>query len=311
MKTFFRIFDDKLHGVQTEEIGFSIEDPSYIPDEVLERQRFMVMRTCHGLGDWVLLSAIPRLLKNKYPNCKVYIPSKKLLKKIFGNMLNTWGYGTFDASTISEIIFKNNPYVDDFVDEFNDEIFHDHYKIFNPDKDEISLAEQMLRFWQFKDSEMLDTTPDFYPTESEKVFLKQFNSHYKLNYNYSYISVSSTFENTAEPDVLLDKIKEKDSDDMKWLYYGEVPLKDSMLNFLDAVEIKEINLDIRQQQILKVNAKYNFGNETGMNLWTPKYSETYVLGNKYYGPIHGGNNEGKVRKRPFKSGNFVNRITYL
>ena len=98
---------------------------------------------------------------------------------------------------------------------------------------------------------------------------------------------------------------------MKWLYYGEVPLKDSMLNFLDVVEIKEINLDIRQQQILKVNAKYNFGNETGMNLWTPKYSETYVLGNKYYGPIHGGNNEGKVRKRPFKSGNFVNRIIYL
>ena len=61
----------------------------------------------------------------------------------------------------------------------------------------------------------------------------------------------------------------------------------------------------------KVNAKYNFGNETGMNLWTPKYSETYVIGNKYYGPVHGGNNEGKVRKRPFKSGNFVNRVIYL
>jgi len=313
MKTFFRIFDDKLHGIQTDEIGFSSIDPSYIPDEVLERQRFMVMRTCHGLGDWVLLSAIPRLLKGKYPNCKVYVPSKKLLKKIFGDMLNTWGYGTFDASTISEIVFENNPYVDDIVDEFNDEIFHDHYKIFDIDNDEISLAEQMLRFWQFTDAEILssDFTPDFYPTDSERVFLKQFVSHHKLNYNYSYISVSSTFEGTAEPDVLLDKIKEKDSDDMKWLYYGEVPLDNSMLNFLDAVEVRNLNLNIRQQQMLKVNAKYNFGNETGMNLWTPKYSDTYVLGNKYYGPVHGGKNEGKIRKRPFKTGNFINGVTYL
>ena len=91
MKTFFRIFNDKLYGLQMENIGFSSEDPSYIPDEYLEKEKFMVMRTCHGIGDWVLLSAMPRLLKNKYPNCKVYLPSKILLEKIFGNMLNNWG----------------------------------------------------------------------------------------------------------------------------------------------------------------------------------------------------------------------------
>lgn len=34
MKTFFRIFDDQLHGFQIDEIGFSSIDPSYIPDEV-------------------------------------------------------------------------------------------------------------------------------------------------------------------------------------------------------------------------------------------------------------------------------------
>ena len=45
MSTFFRIFDDKLYGVQTDEIGFSSIYPSYIPDEVLERQRFMVTQT--------------------------------------------------------------------------------------------------------------------------------------------------------------------------------------------------------------------------------------------------------------------------
>ena len=310
MKTFFRIFDNKLYGMERDSIGFSSKDPYYIPDEYLDKKEFIVMRTCHGLGDWVLLSSIPRLLKTKYSDCKVYIPSKKMLKGIFGDMLNNWGYGTFDASEIAQTVFHSNPFVDDFVDSYDGEIFHDHYKIFDEDDDKISLVEQMMKFWQFKDNEINDTTPDFYSSQSEKTFFEQFTEHHKLN-NYSYISVSSTFEDTANPDVLLNKIKQKDSNDMKWLYYGEVPLKESMLNFLDAVEIKELGLSIREQQMLKVNAVYNFGNETGMNLWTAKYSKTYVLNNKYYGPLHGGKNEGKLRKRPFKSGNFVNGVSYL
>ena len=48
-----------------------------------------------------------------------------------------------------------------------------------------------------------------------------------------------------------------------------------------------------------------------MNLWTSKYSKTYVIGNRYYGPNHGGMNEGKIRKRPFKSGNFIDGVKYL
>ncbi len=310
MKTFFRIFDNKLYGIQRENIGFSVNDAMYIPDEYLENKKFMVMRTCHGIGDWVLLSGMPRLLKEKYSDCKVYVPSSVMLKKIFGEMLNNWGYGTFDASKISEIVFESNPYVDGFVDDIDGEIFHDHYKIFDESNDKVPLLKQMLMFWQFKDDEMLDTTPDFYPNENEKEWIKRFTQRWELD-KYSYISVSSTFGNTSDSNILIEQIKRKDFGDMKWLYYGEVPLRKSPLNFLDAVEIKELNLSIREQQYLKVNAKYNFGNETGMNLWTPKYSETYVIGNKYYGPVHGGNNEGKVRKRPFKSGNFVNRVNYL
>ena len=310
MKTFFRIFDNKLYGIQRENIGFSVNDAMYIPDEYLEIKKFMVMRTCHGIGDWVLLSGMPRLLKEKYSDCKVYVPSSVMLKKIFGEMLNNWGYGTFDASKISEIVFESNPYVDGFVDEIDGEVFHDHYKIFDESNDKVPLLKQMLMFWQFKDDEMLDTTPDFYPNENEKEWIKRFTQRWELD-KYSYISVSSTFGNTSDSNILIEQIKRKDSGDMKWLYYGEVPLDKSPLNFLDAVEIKELNLSIRERQYLKVNAKYNFGNETGMNLWTPKYSETYVIGNKYYGPVHGGNNEGKVRKRPFKSGNFVNRVNYL
>ena len=310
MKTFFRITNNKVYGIQREHLGFLSNSPAYIPDDYLKNKEFVIMRTCHGIGDWCIISAIPRLLKQKYPDCKVYIPSSKMLKSLFGNMLNNWGYGTFDASTISKVVFENNPYVDDFIDEYNGEIFHDHYKIFDVSKDEVSLTEQMMRFWQLKDGEMVDTTPDFYPTEKEEEFKIKFNLEYKLD-NYSYISVSSTFETTSNAKLLIDKIKEKDTDNMKWLYYGEVPLKESKLSFLNGIEIKPMNLTIREQQTLKINANYNFGNETGMNLWTPKYSKTYVIGNKYFGPVHGGKNEGKLRKRPFKSGNFINKVEYL
>ena len=92
MKVFFRIFNDTLHSIQVEELGFSKKTPLYIPDEYLENKNFMVMRTCHGIGDWILLSAMPRILKENYPGCKVHIPSQNLMKKIYGDMLqkSTW-----------------------------------------------------------------------------------------------------------------------------------------------------------------------------------------------------------------------------
>ena len=72
-----------------------------------------------------------------------------------------------------------------------------------------------------------------------------------------------------------------------------------------------MNLNIRQQMYLRCKAKVNVGNETGMTLWGAKYSDTYVLGNKFFGPVHGAELNGKPRKDPFKSGNFVNKINYL
>lgn len=307
MKTFFRIVEDKLFGIQQENLGFNVNNPLFIPDDYLNNQKFLVMRTCHGLGDWVILSAIPRLLKEKYPNCKVYLPSKKLLQNIFGDMLKTWGYGTFDAGDVVKNVFLNNPYVDGFVDEYGDEVFHDHYRIFDESNDKIPLVKQMLKFWQFEDGEMIDTTPDFYPTEEEVEWIKYFHDCDE----YGYISASSTFGNTAEPDVMLNKIKEH-NEDMIWYYYGEVPLSESYFSFLkNVIEVKPLNLTIRQQQMLKINADVNYGNETGMNLWTAKYSKTFILGNQKYGPIHSKESIGKTRKRPFKSGNFVDKVVYL
>ena len=308
MAGFFRIYNNQLSlAGNTKRLGFNSNNPMFIPDEYLEKKEFIVMRTCHGIGDWCLISGLPRLLKEKYPDCKVYIPSSTMLKNIYGSMLDNWGYGTYDCSQITHDIFLNNPYVDSFIDNFEGEIFHDHYRIYDENNDKIPLSEQMLKFWQFKKKEYLDSTPDIYFSKEEKSFGDKILGSLK---NFGYISVSSTYGTTANTMVLRDKIKEYG--DITWFYYGENPIEDTDLNFIKKyISIKPMNLNIRQQMYLKCQAIVNVGNETGMALWGAKYSDTYVLGNKVYGPNHGGKNEGKPRKRPFKSGNFVNKVNYL
>ena len=308
MAGFFRIYNNQLSlAGNTKRLGFNSNNPMFIPDEYLEKKEFIVMRTCHGIGDWCLISGLPRLLKEKYPDCKVYIPSSTMLKNIYGSMLDNWGYGTYDCSQITHDIFSNNPYVDSFIDSFEGEIFHDHYRIYDENNDKIPLSEQMLKFWQFKKKEYLDSTPDIYFSKEEKSFGDKILGSLK---NFGYISVSSTYGTTANTKVLRDKIKEYG--DITWFYYGENPIEDTDLNFIKKyISIKPMNLNIRQQMYLKCQAIVNVGNETGMALWGAKYSDTYVLGNKVYGPNHGGKNEGKLRKRPFKSENFVNKVNYL
>ena len=171
--------------------------------------------------------------------------------------------------------------------------------------------DQMLKFWQFTEEEMQDTTPDIYfSSEEEKRGEDLLLEHWK-GCKFGYISVSSTYGQTAESENLLRVIKEY-GDNYNWYYYGEQPIQDTDLSFLKSVvEVKPLKLSIREQMYLKTKAEVNVGNETGMNLWSCKYSKTYILNNKYYGKNHGGQNEGKVRKDPFSSGNFVKTVIYV
>ena len=55
---FFRTYNNKLFSVgEVNKLGFSIDNPSYIPDEYLNQQNFTILRTCHGLGDWGIISS--------------------------------------------------------------------------------------------------------------------------------------------------------------------------------------------------------------------------------------------------------------
>ena len=168
----------------------------------------------------------------------------------------------------------------------------------------------MLKFWQFEDNMIEDTSPDFYPTSVELEWFKGFNKYDK----YGYILASSSFDNGDPIENLLSVVENYKDKIKNWYYYGESKFEDSVFNSIglsNVEEIKPLNLTIRQQQLLKTKADVNFGNETGMSLWTAKYSKSYVLGHTTYTQIHGGNYLGKKRKRPFKTGNFVKEIVYL
>ena len=72
MATFWRTYNNQLFDVgEVDQLGFHISDASYIPDEYLNAQNFVILRTCFGVGDWGIISAMPRKLKERYPDCKV------------------------------------------------------------------------------------------------------------------------------------------------------------------------------------------------------------------------------------------------
>ena len=53
---FFRINSNKLSSAgEVDLVGFDKTNPMYIPDEYLENGKFLVMRTCHGIGDWCMI----------------------------------------------------------------------------------------------------------------------------------------------------------------------------------------------------------------------------------------------------------------
>ena len=88
---FWRTYNNKVYSIEeVHKLGLPVNDPSYIPNEYLEQKNFVVLRTCFGVGDWGIISAFPRKLKEKYPDCEVWIPSSKLLREMFGHLEQNW-----------------------------------------------------------------------------------------------------------------------------------------------------------------------------------------------------------------------------
>ena len=267
---FFRVVDDKLYSAGDVNIlGFEESEGLRIPDEYLDARTFVVMRMCLGLGDWGVVTAMPRLLKQKYSDCKVYVPSAELQKKICGDIGDDWGSWKNPYEN-GVNVFKNNPYVDGFADSVQGEIFHDHYRIYNKDKPNIPMLEQMLRFWQFVEDECTDSAPELYFSDDEKELGDRIIDEY-TNGEFGCLLISDRYDYTMDK-LMLDVI----NPNLKHFYWTERPIEQTSFNTINkALDMR--HMPIRMQLYIRSKAKYNVGNQCGTTQLTTRYSKTHTV----------------------------------
>jgi hypothetical protein len=213
---------------------------------------------------------MPRLLKQKYPNCTIKIPSQTLLENLFKPYATEWLRSWKNPYETMEYIFKNNPYVDGYVDNVEGDIFHDHYRIYDKDNPEIPLLEQMLEFWQFTPEEYLDSSPELYFTKEEKEegdnIIKQYGSE-----GFGTLLISNRF------DLLRDKeFIQKSLNKYKLPYFYWV--KDlSILSVFNAEYVLDLkSIPIRIQMYIKTQADVVIGNMSGADIMFPRYTKVYM-----------------------------------
>ena len=282
---FWRIVDNKLHQVkETDTLGFEKSEGLVIPDEYLDTKEFMVMRTAHGIGDWGIISAMPRLLKMKYPDCKVYVPTVNLLKELFGEYVGMWSAWSNPFVNV-ENVFKHNPYVDDFVDSYDGEVFHDHYRIYDKNYSDIPLVEQMLKFWQFEEDECKDSNPEIYFSDDEIELGNKIIAEH-TDGEFGCLLISDRY------DYSMDRLIEGAIDsNFKHFYWIEKPIEQTSFNFVNkALDMR--NMPVRIQLYIKSKAKYNVGNQCGTSQLVVRYSDVYSVQRQF--PLAGNFVRGEI-----------------
>lgn len=268
---FWRIYNDKLYSVkQVENLGFNKSEGLYIPNEYLEQQSFTISRSCLGIGDWGVISAMPRLLKQKYPDCKVYLPSEKLLESLFKPYSFEWLKSWDNPYETVKFIFTNNPYVDGYVDSVRGDIYHDHYRIYDPLNPETPLLEQMLDFWQFTPEEFEDSSPELYFTEEERLEGDKIIEN--VGKEFGTLLISNRFEFKRDYDFIkkaLDKYH-----NLPYFYW----IKDkNILSKFDCNSVYDFSkVPIRIQMYIKTQSKVIIGSMSGADIIFPRYTKVYM-----------------------------------
>jgi|TARA_R110001592_G_scaffold3823_1_gene21851 hypothetical protein len=269
---FWRILDNKVYPIkEVNKLGFDESEGLRIPDEYLKQQNFTILRTTWGTGDWGIISSIPRLLKNKYPQCKVYVPSNKLIKKLFD----------IDTSVMYDI-FQNNPYVDSFKDEIEGEIFHDHYRIYNSNLN-TPLTEQILKFWQFSEDEYKDSQPELYWSKEEKELGDKIIKKYVGDSEFGSLLISERFGTQSgkynkssfinDNKKIINLLK---NNKLPYFCWTHKPLNQYDFSFINNI-LDMRNMDLRLQLYIKSKSKINISNQCGTNHCVVRYSNVYEV----------------------------------
>jgi len=282
---FWRIIGDKLYSTgEVEQLGFNENDASYIPDEYLENGEFVICRTAFGFGDWSIISAMPRLLKEKYPNCKVNIPTVEWFENTFGDLKYNWSSWS-NPYQMAHAVFDNNPHVDGFVYPKDGDIFHDHYRIYNGE--DTPLVKQILKFWQFSENEMIDNQPELYWSDKEREFGDRIIAEKVGDLPFGGLLVSDRCDET-DIELLNGALRDNV---YPYFYLTPEPLKGGHFSYVNpAMDLR--HMDIRIQLYIRSRAKLNVGNQCGVLDTLPRYADVYSVQRQY--PLGGNFVEGEI-----------------
>lgn len=280
MSNTFSVWEIKDNQIKTIAKVTKLGTNDKIPMSYLERGEYVVLRTLPALGDWAFLTPMPRLLKEKYPDCKVYLPSLEFLEKTLGftkkQFATTWNNPLENVYKI----FHNNPYVDGFKDEIDGVVYHDMYRSLD-NQERIPLLERMLRFWRFEPEECLDSNPEIYFTEETKRIGDEIIEEIAGNQPYGYLMITGRF---TYHDIYVHGIMAKLMEyDLPYFYDLPVDIEKTRFNFIDKLCEVDFNtfgdyedMDIMVKLYIKANAEVNIGNQTGVTDCICRYSDVFV-----------------------------------
>lgn len=292
----YRIKDNRIEGLfDTPLVGFTMyrDYPVYEdPKEVL------VFRTALGVGDWVMMERLPKAIKSYYPDCKVYLPSPKMIAETFGGMMQQWASWGDVARTV-ELVFKNNPYVDGYVDTWQGEVYSDHFRIHDEIVWKTPLVRQMSRFYDIPDTFELDYTPKLYFSNDEiRTGLTYLNELVNEHSEFNFLHLSD--RNTGvDNELILSYIKSNGMDQLPFLYYYKGDLNETIFRELKLLNNIAGVQDIRSQFFIKSKSQNVVGNQTG--------ATDVVCGLTKVHSLH----HSETLQETFRVGNYLPPITYI
>lgn len=292
-----RIFNNTIYPVESvDKLGWSTDgDFFYPPDEYFERGEFVIHRGCHSIGDWGIITALPRLLKEHYPGCKVYVTSEKFIETLYGppskNPQNVWGVWANPYLNVRNC-FNNNPHVDAFIDSFDGEIYHDHFRIKNHLVLNDPLVLQMARFHKIDLGLDSDHIPEVYFSDDEVEQFEKVRREYFGNDEYGAFSIRHV--EGMNMNGWIEGVEEKLSkyQNLPFMYYCNLKHE-----FKANKVLSTDGMNVRLLMYLVCNAKVATGMQTGLYDTCSRYT--------YVDVISGARHEKDMQEHYLRSINYT------
>ena len=167
-------------------------------------------------------------------------------------------------------IFKSNPYVDEFIDSIDGDIFHDHYRVYDKENTDVPLIKQMLKFWQFSPEEYKDSSPELYFSDEEKEIGDNIIKN-KAPDGFGTLLLSNRFDKDRDSDFIK---KALSKNKLPYFYWVSNP------DLLDLFEVEKAfdmrNVSVRVQMYIKTKAKVLIANMCGADIMFPRYTKVYM-----------------------------------